>query len=327
MHFNLHHIHAFIAVAQELQFRAAAERLHVSQPALSRTIRALEDAVGTPLLVRNTRSVYLTDAGRAFLDSSLLAVQHLQEGVTSARSARDGRLGRLRVAYMDFAINGTLPTFIQRFSNAFPRATIDLVHMPTAVQKEALLNSKIDIGFMVGPFVSENVGSALFSREEIVVVLPAAHPLVRHRKLTLRQLAGERFILGQKETWESFRPFFFELCHRAGFAPSIAQEASTSDGILGLVAANMGITLYPRCATNLRRTGIAIRRLAAQDVLVVDTIVCWRSDQLTPLRQAFLDTVANQRWAVTSTGSEQTQRIDASVSPSDTQACAMVLSK
>lgn len=290
MRFNLHHIQAFIAVSQELKFRSAAQRLHVTQPALSRTIRALEEAIATPLLTRTTRSLFLTDAGKVFLESCVAAVQHLNEGVAAAQNARDGRAGRLRVAYMDFAINGTLPGCIARFSKAYPGAEIELVHLPTVLQRQALLKSSIDIGFMIGPFIAENVGSALFLREEIMVVLPAVHPLAGRRRLALRQLAGERFVLGRQETWESFRPFFFALCHRAGFAPVVAQEASTSDGILGLVAANIGITLYPRSAANIRRRGVAIRPLVDPDVNV-DTIVAWRTDQSTPLRQAFLASV------------------------------------
>jgi DNA-binding transcriptional LysR family regulator len=290
MHFNLQQIRAFIAVAEELHFNAAAQRLHVGQPALSRTIRALEEAVGTPLLERTTRSVALTPAGQAMLESCLLSMQHLQDGLAAAHNARDGQLGTLRIAYMDFAINGALPATIKRFSESFPRARIDLIHMPTEIQKEALLNRAIDFAFMVGPFVAGNISSALFQREDIAVVLCASNPLARHRKLALRQLADQRFIMGQKATWESFRPFFFQLCHRAGFAPAIAQEASTSDGILGLVAANMGITLYPRRAANLGRTSIAVRPLADDDASL-DTIVCWRTDRPSPLRQAFLDAV------------------------------------
>lgn len=268
---------AFLAVADALQFRVAAARLHVTQPALSRIIKSLEEAVGAMLLARTTRSVQLTNAGRVFAEQCRLALSHLDQAVALARRAEAGDIGHLRIAYMDFAINGALPGFIEAFSRKYPLISIDLVHLPSMSQKEALLSSTIDIGFMIAPFSAQHVESMPFGRERMVVLLPAAHPLAKKNSVHLSALANEHFVLGTHQSWEAFRNHFFAICHRAGFSPHVAQEASTSDGIFGLVAANTGITLYPECVRNIQRSGLAIRPLADRDT-ELDTIMCWRSD-------------------------------------------------
>ncbi|WP_227747207.1 LysR family transcriptional regulator [Paraburkholderia franconis] len=287
MRIDVHHIRAFLAVADALQFRVAAERLHITQPALSRIIKALEEAVGASLLTRTTRSVQLTNAGRVFAEHCNLALAHLDQAVTLARRAEAGNIGHLRIAYMDFAINGALPSIIEEFSKKFPLISIDLVHMPSTTQKEAILNSTIDIGFMIGPFSAQNVESMPFGREKMVVLLPVGHPLTKKNALRLSELAHEPFVLGTHQSWEAFRNHFFSMCHRSGFSPDIAQEASTSDGIFGLVAANTGISIYPECVRNIHRSGLVIRPLSDQDTSL-EEIACWRSDAQNPSTEAFV---------------------------------------
>jgi len=296
MRIDTHQIHAFLAVADALQFRVAAERLHVTQPALTRTIQALEELVGTPLFVRTTRQVQLTTAGEAFAEHCRASLAHLDLAFTSARRAGAGEIGHLRVAYMDFAINGAVPELITNFHKAFPGLLIDLVHMPTDVQKAGLLNSTIDAGFMIGPrFLAPNVESIVFERENMVALLPPAHRLCDLDAVSLQDLVGEPFVLGSKELWEASRGHIVAMCHRAGFSPAVAQEASTSDGIFGLVAAGMGVSLYPLCARNIHRDGVVVRPVKESDA-VMETVFCWRGETSNPASKAFVDTV--REWVV-----------------------------
>ena len=281
MRFELRHMRAFIAVAEELQFRPAAERLHMTQSALTRTIQGLEEAVGAELLSRTTRVVQLTEAGRTFLYECRLALGHIEKAALLAQAAAEGKVGYLRIAYMDFAINGKLPMIIEKFLSTHPGIKVELFHFPSSKQKEALLESRIDLGFLIGPFESPTISQLTLSREELVVLLPAAHPLADKPTVTIGDLANEKFILGSKDAWEAFRAHFFALCYAANFSPVIAQEASTSDGIFGLVAANTGVALYTRCAENIQRKGLVIRPLAGRHK-PLDTLVCWRKDILTP---------------------------------------------
>lgn len=286
MRFELRHLRAFAAVAEELQFRPAAERLHMTQSALTRTIQMLEEAVGAELLARTTRVVQLTEAGRTFLYECRLALGHIEKATLLAQAAADGKVGYLRIAYMDFAINGQLPLIIEQFLHTHPGIKVELFHYPSSKQKEALLESRIDIGFLIGPFESPTVSQVTLTNEELVVLLPAAHPLVNKPVITIKDLANEKFILGSKDSWEAFRTHFFALCHAANFSPVVAQEASTSDGIFGLVAANIGVALYTRCAENIQRKGLVIRRLAGRQ-RPLETLVCWRKDIATPTVERF----------------------------------------
>jgi DNA-binding transcriptional LysR family regulator len=287
MRIELQQIRAFLAVAETLHFKSAAERLHITQPALSRVVKALEERVGASLFARTTRHVQLTNAGKVFAEHCQLALTQLEQGVILARHAEAGNIGHLRIAYMDFSINGALPRAIEEFNREYPSISIDLVHLPSMSQKEALLNSTIDVGFMIAPFTAPLVNQLSFGREKMTVLLPDAHPLAKKTNVRLAELAEERFILGAKESWEAFRSHFFAICHRAGFSPTVAQEASTSDGIFGLVAANIGISIYPECVHNIHRKGLAIRPLLDKDT-ELEYIVCWRSDAENPSTEAFI---------------------------------------
>ena len=127
MRFELRHMRAFIAVAEELQFRPAAERLHMTQSALTRTIQGLEEAVGAELLSRTTRVVQLTEAGRTFLYECRLALGHIEKASLLAQAAAEGKVGYLRIAYMDFAINGKLPMIIEKFLSTHPGIKVEPV--------------------------------------------------------------------------------------------------------------------------------------------------------------------------------------------------------
>jgi len=292
MRFELRHIRAFLAVAEELQFRLAAERLHMTQPALSRTIQLLEEAVGAKLLSRTTRSVQLTEAGRAFQKETALALDHIKQAVRTAQSAEQGNIGYLRIAYMDFAINGSLPNLIEKFHAEYPGIRIDLFHMPTSEQKEALLKSTIDVGFLIGPFIAPNIKSITLIKEKMVVLLPSLHPLAKKKSIAMEDLSLEPFVIGSVEGWAAFRSHFFTMCHRAGFTPSITQEASTSDGIFGLVAANTGISIYPSCVRNIHRSGVVLRPLSNKNS-ELETQICWESGSNSPSKEIFTQFLLN----------------------------------
>ncbi len=260
--FDLRQARSFLAVADDLHFGRAAGRLSVTQPALSRTIRTLEDAVGVPLFERSTRRVRLTPAGDAFAAECRLALGHVELAATAARNAAEGREGRLRVGYMDFAINGRLPQLLKAFRAAYPQVTTDLEYIPTAQQHAALLEGRIDIGFMIGEFRAQKISSRLVEQDDFVALLPEGHKLAGRGSIKLSDLADEPFVLGSEETFSSFRALLFPLCHAAGFFPRIAQQASNMSGIFGMVAAGVGVTVYSACARNFRRAGVVVKPLA-----------------------------------------------------------------
>ena len=293
LRFDLRQVRAFLRVADELHFGRAAERLSTTQPALSRTIRDLEEAVGAALFERSTRRVRLTAAGVAFAAECQIAVSHLQLAAHAAKGASEGRGGKLRVGYMDFAIDGRLPRILQAFRAAEPGVSVDLEYMPTAAQHVALLEGRIDIGFVIGEFKARNVANLPVDQDEFVVLLPEGHALAARESLRLAELAHEPFVIGSEETFGSFRNLLFGLCREAGFFPDIVQEASNSSGIFGLVAAGAGITVYAGCARNVLRKGVVVRRLA--DVRErIPIVAAWLADHSSEALRRFTAGVAQK---------------------------------
>lgn len=286
MRFDLRHIRCFVLLAEELHFSRAAQRAHMTQPAMSRLIRDLETDVGVPLFARTTRAVELTMAGKAFLAESREALSRLERAVTMARRTAGGEVGVLRVGYMDFAINGRLPEFLRAFSRVRPEIRLELSFIPTLQQQEALLADRIDVGFMIGRFDEPSMESFTFDHDRYVALLPITHPMSNVRALRLSDLASEPFVLGSGQNWGAFRNAFFSICHRAGFTPRIAQEASSSEGIFGLVAAGAGVSVYASCVRNLQRRGIVIRDLDdVADKLV--TCAAWATPVRAPAVAVF----------------------------------------
>jgi len=261
MGIELRQVRAFAAVGKELHFGRAADILNMAQPALSKMIQHLELEVGVPLVLRTTRRVELTEAGRIFLDEALRIEPLLNRAVESARRAARGIRGELRIAYTDFAINGDLPHFLRDFSSAHPEIHLNLIFMPTTQQHVALLQQSIDIGFMIGDFKHKTTSSLTFDEDDYVALLPSSHPLCAEPSLTLKQLANEPFVMGTGDNWAAFRSRLFAECRSRGFFPDIKLEASNSEGIFGLVVAGIGVTVYSSCVGNLPRAGVEVRPL------------------------------------------------------------------
>jgi DNA-binding transcriptional LysR family regulator len=290
MRFELRHLRAFVLLAEELHFRRAAERLCMTQPALSRTIRTLEEDVGVELLLRTTRSVELTEAGRVFLTECREVLRLLERGVMRTHSAALGNAGNIAVAYTDFAINGPLPQILETFRRQHPGVRVELSYIPTVVQKEEILTGHIDVGLLIGPFESKGIHSVSVMMDPLVALLPDSHPLARQEAIALEDLADEPFVLGSKDSWAAFRHIVFVVCREAGFTPNVVQEASTSDGIFGLVSANIGVSLYPSCVRSIQRQGLTIRPLLGVEHQV-ETLAVWRSDSDSPSVERFVTTL------------------------------------
>ena len=284
--FDLKQMKAFVAVAEHLHFKRAADVLFITQPALSRLIKGLEEELGAELFKRTTRQVALTEAGRLFLQECNQAFRHIERGVDLAHSAAAGDIGQLTVAYNDFAINGALPGILERFKELHPDVTVELLYMPSHEQYKAINDLLIDVGFLLGPMSVAGIDSLPVAEERMVVILPARHPLAGHASLRVEQLKDERFIFGAQSGWSLFREQSFQLCQRFGFTPNIIQEATTSIGIFGLVAANMGVSIYSECAYKIQREGVIIVPLA-NDHPRVQTIAAWNEDYETPTARRF----------------------------------------
>jgi DNA-binding transcriptional LysR family regulator len=293
--FDLRDVRAILCLAEELHFGNAAARLFTSQSALSRTIRSFEQDLGVSLLERTTRKVKLTAAGLAFVAEAKLAMGHLNHAVQSAMDAAEGRAGRLRIGYMDFAINGRLPMLLNQFRALFPRDTLDLQYYPTARQRSALLEGQLDVGLVLGEFNSPKISCVLLEQYDYVALLPDGHPLVHKENLKLTDLADKPFVLGTEDAFSTFRQMLLPICHAAGFLPNVVQTASSTNGIFGMVAAGVGVSVYAGSARNIVRTGVVVKPLV--DVTEpIPTFAAWVSDNQSEVLQRFKDfLIANAR--------------------------------
>jgi len=298
LRFDLRQIRAFVCVATELHFSRAATRLCTSQPSLSRMIHNLEKAVGVTLFARSTRKVHLTAAGDAFVSECRIALAHLELAASAAQRADGGGDRRIHMAYMDFAIEGRVPQILEAFRAKVPEASVILDYMPTAAQHNALMDGRIDIGFMTGEFKAHKIRNMLVEEHEFVALLPEHHPLASRMSLQLGELANEPFVIGSEDTFSSFRTLVFDLCRTADFFPKVIQEVSNSNGIFGLIAAGAGVTLYSGSAHAVRRSGVVVKMLS--DVKQrIPIYAAWLDDHRSPTLRTFLELLNAGPWPTT----------------------------
>jgi DNA-binding transcriptional LysR family regulator len=290
----------FVAVAEELSFSRAAERLNVSQPPLSTQIKAMEHELGADLFARTKRSVKLTHAGQVLLEHARGALTQLEQAGDVTRRAGRGEAGCLLLGFTSSA--PMLPLFtamLRRFRETSPDATIDAKLMSTGQQITALAEGRLDIGIMRPTHwfkPSAELTVRRLWRDELHVFLPDDHPLLRYQDaIPVEALAEQDFISFASDIGCGLSEHLHMLCGRAGFRPKIIQEVNAATVILGLVAAGVGIAVLPECQKLGGIAGVASRRLAAPDV-TSDLLLAHRSAAPSPLLHRFLaavdDTVA-----------------------------------
>ncbi|TXR50384.1 LysR family transcriptional regulator [Phyllobacterium endophyticum] len=284
---ELRHLKVFLAVAEELSFRGAAERLRIAQPALSRTIADLEAHTGAILLERTTRVTRLTEAGKDFYKSSVDIMSSVSVAMTRAKRAHKGELGHLAVGYNDFAINGYLPSIVRRFKEQHPDVSVSLKGMTSPEMATALAEGKIDIAFLTGAKYAEGFQSLVLKEERLVCLMPTAHALAQLEQVPVAALNGIPYVEGYAEHWGSFRDPIHEFCRQHESYPLVVQEAQYSDGIIGLVEAGMGVTIYADNALLHSRRGLVVRPLKEPHPSI-QSLAVWDGGLHAPRLEPFL---------------------------------------
>lgn len=239
-----HALQAFHAVAEERSFRRAAERLGITQPALSRTVKQLEAVTQIHLIERTTRRVQLSEPGKAFYTQTKDVLDRLDRAIEVAQRIQKGVAGQLRVGFNDFAISGLLPLVVRAFRSTHPEVEVLLVDGNTPAMSDNVVDGDLHVAFLQGPALHPDQASLVLREERLVCVLPATHALAELDEIPVAALARERFILGNWGSWRVFNRVVGEFCRAHGVVPHVYQEAEHGDGIVGLVAAAMGVTIY-----------------------------------------------------------------------------------
>jgi DNA-binding transcriptional LysR family regulator len=280
---DLREIESFVAVAEELHFGRAARRVHVSQPALSQRIQRLERELGFALLVRNRRRVTLTPAGTVVLERGRRLLGDARDTVTTARRVADGRAGALRLGYVGAAMYGALPPVVRRLHHAAPDVEVIMAEHKTATQLELLERGGLDAGFIHLPAMPlPGFVVTELDREKLVVALAAGHPLTARRRVPMSALAGEPFVLFDRALEPDTHDRIMQACAMHGFRPRVVQEAANLQGLIGLVAAGLGVAFVAQSAARaMRREGVAFRPVIPA-ILELTNAVVWRADHVNP---------------------------------------------
>jgi DNA-binding transcriptional LysR family regulator len=260
---ELRQLRYFVVLADELHFRRAAARLHISQPPLSKQIAALEQELGCRLLERTRRRVALTPAGEAFLRDTTAVLAELDVAVSMARALDSGLAGVLRVGFVGSALLSIVPAAVQAFSHDRPSVEVELRELPTVEALRLVRSGTIDVGLVRPPMEPDAaLRTELVLRERTIAAVPAGHPLARLRRIPLRRLAAEPLVLFPRSQAPGFHDLLIGELAAAGGSPSVAQYAPETTTIVGLVAAGIGVSLVPASVAHLGLDGVVYRPLA-----------------------------------------------------------------
>lgn len=266
MEIELRQMRQLIAIVEAGGFRAAAERLHIAQPALSVSIRKLEHAVGAPLLNRDSRGASVTAAGAVFLASARQALKLADQGREGARLTAAGVHGRLRIGFVGSAVYRLLPKILPAFRMQHPGVLLDLIEGTTVDLIPAIEDRRLDCAIIRAPLrEAPDLEAVELERDRLVAMLPVDHPLAKQPHIDLAALAVEPFVLFSPRTVPGLRAAVDAACAAAGFVPLAAQEVTQSITMVGLVGSGLGVALSPEVIANIAGPHVRFVPLARED--------------------------------------------------------------
>lgn len=285
---ELRHLRYFVAVAEELHFGRAAQRLHMAQQPLSRQIRDLETELQVQLLHRTKRTVRLTEVGQVFLTEARKTLQQAEQAILAAQRTSRGEIGQFTVGFTGPALNTVLPRIVRLFKQRYPQVELALERLQTPQQVEALMQGQIQAGLLHPPIENNTLILEVIHREGLVAVLPDTHPLAQDpsHPISIRELVNESFILYPRQIGPVLYDRIIHLCQQAGFSPKIVQEVAPQQTILGLVSAAVGISLLHASAQAIAPAGVVIRELL-EPTPELELGIAWHPDSTNPVLPAF----------------------------------------
>jgi len=290
---ELRHLRYFVAVAEELNFTRAAERLHIAQPPLSQQIRQLEDELGVALFHRTKHSVRLTDPGRAVLEEARRTLAQAERVAVTARRSAQGLAGDLNVGFSSSAPHAMLPEILRAFRARFPQVSLKLHELSTEQQMRLLAAGTLDVGFVRLPV--ENPSGSLtvrpVLREALILALPKGHRLERQRTVSVPSLAKEPFILVPRHVAPGLYDQIDNMCRRAGFKPRVVQEALQVQTMISLVSAGLGIAVVPASLQSLHLKRVVYRPLR-NSLAVTEMGVAYERENHSSVLRSFLSVVS-----------------------------------
>jgi DNA-binding transcriptional LysR family regulator len=277
----------FVTLAETLHFGRAAERLHITQPPLSRQITTLEKELGVKLLERHSRRAKLTRAGQQFLDDARASILAFDQACRNAKLADKGEVGELSIGFMMHAAYTVLPSLARRFMSAYPSVDVKLREVVPHDLVTETMSGNFDAALTFSPGTIRGLETRPIYREKLCLALPQHHALTKRARIDAYQLKGEPLIVIPTEVSPGLRSAIFEYCHSAGFSPTIRLETQFQQTIVSLVSETLGLAIVPETMKRLGFPGVVFRSL--KNAPEVEHVVAWRADNLNPTLKPFLN--------------------------------------
>ncbi|APR94048.1 LysR family transcriptional regulator [Pandoraea thiooxydans] len=286
---ELRHLHYFVAVAECEHVTRAAERLHVSQPPVSRAIRELEAMLGLALFTRTKQRLKLTPAGRWLLDDARAALAGAQEFTQRARALALGEAGQLQIGYVDGAMHsGVLGQHLRKFRAERPEVSVELRALRSGEQIDALRSGAIDVGMLYTPNLEDaGIATRKLLSDKLVLVMSLDDPLAMRRRIAPGDLDGRPWVALPRSFNPQWRERLLRWCAEAGFQPDVRYETAQLATVLGLVEAGVGLAFVQASAARVAHPGLCFRPLPWWHH-TVDIWLAWRTPNPSPLLARFL---------------------------------------
>jgi len=290
---ELRHFNYFLAVAEELHFRKAAEKLFISQPGLSRQIRQMEEILGTGLFVRNKKKVSLTPAGEYLKSEVEFILNHLEVTKKQLKSIGDGNLGEIRIGFLGSAMQNVIPDLLIKLKRKYTGIKANLEELSNNAQVNAVLRDKLDVGFVRLARVPNGIELRPVFEDTFSIVLPKNHKLNPIVFKGVRQLAEESFILFSQDYSPLYYDTVMSICEDEGFTPKISHKSVHAQTIFKLVENNLGIAIVPtslQYGFQMDVKFIELKKISQRAVLSV----IWKADNRNHALQHCIDLLLNK---------------------------------
>jgi DNA-binding transcriptional LysR family regulator len=284
---ELRQLHYFVTVAEELHFGKAADRLQITQPALSKQIASLEKALGVQLLARTKRTVQLTPAGQVFFEQAQQLLSQAEATIQLTQRTDRGDVGQLAIGFTATAVHTVMPQIVYDFRQNYPNVEISITELATEAQVAALNQDKLDLAFLHPPIDARGIELHPILVEEFVAVLPQQHPLLKYDRIPLEAFANEPLIIHPRYEGPALYDGFVQVCQAAGFQPKIVKETISLQTRVCWVAMGMGITFVSSELQFLVGRNVVCRPLETCPIHL-KLAAAWRQNASNPTLRAFI---------------------------------------
>ena len=285
------HLRYFLALAEELHFGRAAQRLSISQPPLSLNIQQLEASVGAQLFTRNSRGVQLTAAGQAFVPAARALLAQASEASREAREVAQGQAGELQIGFAGTLLYCGLPQVLQHFQASHPRLRLALRELSSSEQLSELVRDRLDVGFVHATRVPVGFEQVLVASQAMVACLPKDHAMAHRLSIELQALQGEALVVVSRAVSPDYHERILAECELAGWVPPVVHELRHWLSVVALVAQGQGVALVPEALAQSALAG-AVFVPVSECSFRYDTRCLWRSQRDQAALKDFVESVS-----------------------------------